>query len=84
MKLSSLHRYQPVAYLVKVCPQQGHTQTEASCTDATPSLEIYEHELPETQFIAVTAYQNDLVGDDNSTVVCIKFVFVDYSDEDQA
>ncbi len=90
VKLSSLHRYQPVAYLVKVCPQLGpqqqHTQqAEASCTTTTSLLEIYEHELPETQFIAVTAYQNDLVGDHNSIVFPLfLFVYVDYSDEDQA
>jgi len=53
MKLSSLHRYQPVAYLV-----QAKTPAQ---------FLISQHELPPTQFIAVTAYQNDMVSYTYST-----------------
>lgn len=77
-KLSSLHRYQPVAYLVKLPSQTEETaateqdrasvisppsleERQQAASAQPPLVEISEQELPETQFIAVTAYQNDLV-----------------------
>ena len=46
--LNSLHKYQPRIHIVKV------GQKEEKRTIST-------HEFPETQFVAVTAYQNEEV-----------------------
>lgn len=63
VKLSSLHRYQPVVYLVKSTPQQDlATGADAQATMASSTLEISEYLFEETQFVAVTAYQNEAVS----------------------
>lgn len=76
VKLSSLHRYQPVVYLVKLSPGDAeHSSREAQTEDlqdVLPQLDIFEHEFPETQFIAVTAYQNEMVC--LSVYTCIKLI----------
>ena len=46
--LNSLHKYQPRIHIVKV-GQKDEKRT------------ISTHEFPETQFVAVTAYQNEEV-----------------------
>ncbi len=46
--LNSLHKYQPRIHIVKV----GHKDEKRT---------ISTHAFPETQFVAVTAYQNEEV-----------------------
>ena len=47
--LNSLHKYQPRIHVVKV----GSRDEKKT---------IFTHSFPETQFVAVTAYQNEEVG----------------------
>nr|CAD66614.1 brachyury protein [Suberites domuncula] len=66
VKLSSLHHYQPLVCLVKLPPDESSLQEhkqrhDHGKTTAHPVLEITTNEFPETQFIAVTAYQNDMI-----------------------
>ena len=49
IKLNSLHKYQPYIHLVKMT------------SNPTKQLQINSFTFEETQFIAVTAYQNDKV-----------------------
>lgn len=46
--LNSLHKYEPRIHIVRV---------------GAPQRMITSHSFPETQFIAVTAYQNEEVGE---------------------
>lgn len=58
--LQSLHKYQPRLHMVEV--------TETGVEDISSDMKTQSFTFPETQFIAVTAYQN--------TDVCIKHVTV--------
>ena len=48
MTLRPLHKYQPVLHVVKNCSSHG--------------VELASFSFQETQFVAVTAYQNEKVG----------------------
>lgn len=53
--LNSLHKYQPRVHVIRV-------STDASPFSASPRAKIETFQFPETQFIAVTAYQNENVS----------------------
>lgn len=55
--LQSLHKYQPRLHIVEV--------TEDGIEDITSDLKTQCFTFPETQFIAVTAYQNTDVRKNN-------------------
>ena len=47
--LNSLHKYEPRIHIIRVgAPESNRT--------------VVSHTFPETQFVAVTAYQNEEVG----------------------
>ena len=47
--LNSLHKYEPRIHIIRVgAPESNRT--------------VVSHSFPETQFVAVTAYQNEEVG----------------------
>lgn len=54
--LQSLHKYQPRLHIVEM--------TEEGVEDVNPDLKTQSFTFPETQFIAVTAYQNTDVSVD--------------------
>ena len=54
--LNSLHKYEPRLHIVKVTNNQ--------------KKKISSFNFPETQFIAVTAYQNEEVNINNKQVKC--------------
>ena len=56
--LNSLHKYQPRIHVVKVVGQQDQQTVQQT---------ILTREFPETQFVAVTAYQNEEVRTDTFT-----------------
>lgn len=57
--LNSLHKYEPCVHLVRVSSEQQRIMTFS---------------FPETQFIAVTAYQNEEVGVYQVTI--LKLIFL--------
>ena len=64
VKLVSLYRYQPCIHIVQL-DQPG--QPKVSRSPATSSPVVASQSFKETQFIAVTAYQNDKVGTKNKS-----------------
>lgn len=52
--LNSLHKYEPRVHVVKV---------------GTDQRRVLTYPFPETQFIAVTAYQNEEVNDDHGFIL---------------
>lgn len=59
--LNSLHKYEPRLHIVKVGSSPDSDKT------------ITAHSFPETQFIAVTAYQNEEVSSINRTDLVFKY-----------
>lgn len=74
MKLNSMHKYQPRIHLVQLKddrppPLQG-CQAAHLLKDAK-AVKVFA--FPETVFMAVTAYQNQLVGHDDISDDCKSF-----------
>ena len=55
--LNSLHKYQPRIHIIRVGAPEGERT-------------ISTHSFPETQFIAVTAYQNEEVSNSALSALC--------------
>lgn len=64
--LNSMHKYQPRVHLVRRSATDPMTFVPGKFPDSLQSDEIKTFEFPETVFIAVTAYQNQLVSDDHA------------------
>lgn len=66
--LNSMHKYQPRLHIIKKFEDDLNPQNNKSNymkLNTTEDLERFEYKtfiFPETEFIAVTAYQNQLVG----------------------
>jgi len=60
--LNSMHKYQPRIHLVKSCRKTTITDYEQVGTASQSQSNIKTFVFPETAFTAVTAYQNQLVG----------------------
>lgn len=60
--LQSLHKYQPRLHIVEV--------TEDGVEDISSDVKTQSFTFPETQFIAVTAYQNTDVSMKNPPLLC--------------
>ncbi|KAA0190243.1 T box transcription factor TBX20 [Fasciolopsis buskii] len=59
--LNSMHKYQPRVHLVRRSATDPMTFVPGKFPDSLQSDEIKTFEFPETVFIAVTAYQNQLI-----------------------
>ena len=59
--LNSLHKYQPRIHIIRVGAPEGERT-------------ISTHSFPETQFIAVTAYQNEEVSNSKAHKIRLKVV----------
>jgi len=63
VKLVSLYRYQPRIHIVQLDqPGQPKASRLSALSSQSPSLVVASQSFKETQFVAVTAYQNDKVG----------------------
>ncbi|VDL99253.1 unnamed protein product [Schistocephalus solidus] len=60
--LNSMHKYQPRIHLIKRSAVEPFLATPPQSLNSIRSDEIKTFEFPETVFIAVTAYQNQLVS----------------------
>nr|VZI35831.1 unnamed protein product [Spirometra erinaceieuropaei] len=65
--LNSMHKYQPRIHLIKRSAVEPFMATPPQSLSSIRSDEIKTFEFPETVFIAVTAYQNQLRAQDNTS-----------------
>jgi hypothetical protein len=57
--LNSLHKYEPRVHVVKVNSQQAANAVGGTGSNVESVEEVFTRSFPPTQFIAVTAYQNE-------------------------